>query len=146
MPFSIKKIECPEELSSILDFFFEKHKDYLNKLHDGSFDPFLVKNSLCHESLIKGQFSIWVLYKKENLDSIFVGFCLKSEKINKKIYQEYLFLNGSKKGLLLIKEAINYAEKNKCERFYFSSSNNSTTELLLKRKFKKAFEVFYLNL
>lgn len=146
MSFSIKKIECPDQLASILDFFFEKHKDYLNKLYNTPFDSFLVKNCLCHENLIKGQFSIWVLYKEEKLDSIFIGFFLKTEKINKKIYQEYLFLNDSKKGLLLIKEAINYARKNKCDRFYFSSSNIFTNEFLLKREFKKAFEVFYLTL
>lgn len=146
MSILIKKIECPNELSFILDFFFEKYKDYLNKLYNSSFDSFLVKNSLCHESLIKGQFSIWVLYKNKELDSIFIGVFSKCEKLNKKIYQEYLFLNNSKKGLLLFKEAINFAKKMKCERLYFKNYNNLLNNSFSKRRLVKAFEIFYLDL
>ncbi len=147
-----RKIECPNELSSILDFFFLKHKDYLdNYLYYPFFDSNLVKSSLCHESLLKGQFSVWVYYVNNKIDSIFIGLIAKSEKINKKIYSEYLFLNNSKKGLCLINEAIEFAKKNNCERFYLFSSQRQKDyfkikNILDKRNFLKDIETFYLPL
>ena len=148
----IKKIECPNELSLILDILFLKHKDYLSDdLYPPEFDSDLVKSSLCHESLINGQFSVWALSKNDKWDSIFIGCISKLEKINKKIYCEYLFLNTSKKGLLLISEALKFAKNNNCDRFYLLLSGNNKSyskikNLLNKRNFKKEFETFSITL
>jgi hypothetical protein len=138
--FSIRKIECPDELYLILDNLFLKHKDYLNnELFPPFFDSELVKTSICHENLLKGQISAWTLFKNKEPDSIFIGCAAKFEKINKKIYSEYLFLNSSKRGLLLIKEAILYAKKNKCSKFFLNATEKNKNFLKIENLLKKRF-------
>jgi hypothetical protein len=150
--YSIKKIECPDELRSILDNLFLKHKNYLdNFLHPPFFDSELVKTSICHENLLNSQFSAWTLFKDEDPDSIFIGCIAKLEKINKKIYSEYLFLNSSKRGLLLIKEALNFAKKNNCKKFFLSISDRNQSflkaeKVLSKRSFQKFTNVYDLTI
>lgn len=148
----IKKIECPNELKEILLHLFSKNKDFIqNNLYFLPLDEDLTLSSVCHESLLKGFLSAWAFFDGKEWNSIFMGCISKSEKINKKIYSEYLHLANSVNGINLIKIAMEYAKSKNCEYFYLSSSKRNPNysriiKILEKAKFKNDLESFVLKL
>lgn len=133
-----KKIECPEELREILTHIFNKNKNYINnQLFFLPLDGDLVISSVCHESLLKGCLNCWAYFNGEEWDSVIIGFIIKNEKINKKIYSEYIHLANSMRGIFLIKNAIRFAKTHGCEYFFMSSSKRNKNYANLKRIFKK---------
>ncbi len=133
-----KKIECPEELKKILTYLFSKDQNYItNQLFLLPLQTDLVISSVCHESLLKGCLSCWAFFNGQEWDSIIIGCIIKNEKINKKIYSEYIHLANSMRGLFLIKNAIRFAKKNGCEYFFMTSSKRNKNANVLKRMFKK---------
>lgn len=134
----VKKIESPEELREILVFLFEKNKSYIeNNLYFLPLNSELVVSSTCHESLLKGYLSVWAYFNGNEWDSIFMGCIMKNEKINKKIYSEYIHLANSIRGLFLIRHAIKFAKENNCNYFYLSTSSRNKSFNKIKKIFKK---------
>jgi hypothetical protein len=148
----IKKVECPNELKEILLHLFSKNKSYIeNDLHFLPLDEDLTISSICHESLLKASMSAWAFFNGVEWDSIFIGCINKSEKVNKKIYSEYLHLANSPIGIKLIKLAMQYAKSKNCDYFYLSIPQKDKNYLKIKKilqkaNFKNDLESFFIEL
>ena len=95
-----KKIISPEEMEKVAKDIYSLHKidnekygHALNLKHD----PDLICKSLSHESLLIWNIHVWVHFNGDQYDSIFIGIIRKSEKFNKKIMDEYLWLSKNPK-------------------------------------------------
>jgi hypothetical protein len=72
--------------------------------------------SFSHESLLIWNAHIWGHFNGEKWDGIFASVIRKSEKFNKKIMDEYLWLSkNSNSGMKLYLTAVEFAKKQKCE-------------------------------
>ena len=136
----IKKITSVEEFekvgADIFDLFKNDNEKYghaLNLKHDYE----LILSSLSHESLLLWNIHVWANFDKI-YDGIFIGIIRKSEKFNKKIMDEYLWLSkNSNSGLLLYKEAYNFAKSQNCEFITMNVVENHPYSSKLKKMYSK---------
>ena len=137
----IKKVISPEEIEKVFkdlhDIYEEdneKHGHVLDLKHDYE----LIYKSLSHESLLIWNIHVWAHFNGEKYDSIFIGIIRKSEKFNKKIMDEYLWLaKKSNVGMKLYKIAHEFAKSQKCEYI----SMNVTERHPLSNKIKKVYKL-----
>lgn len=111
----------------------EKYGHALNLRHDHK----LILNSLSHESLLNWNIHVWSHFNGQKWDALFIGFIRKSEKFNKKVMDEYIWLSKNPKvGVKLFKIAEDFARKNGCEYMFTSVVENHP----LKNKIKSFYE------
>lgn len=112
----------------------EKYGHALNLKHD----PDLICKSLSHESLLIWNIHVWVHFNGDQYDSIFIGIIRKSEKFNKKIMDEYLWLSKNPKtGTKLYKIACDFAKSQKCEFISMNVVENHPLSNKIKNFYKK---------
>ena len=136
----IKKIISPEELEIVAKdislLFEEDNKKYghaLNLTHDCE----LITKCLSHESLLLWNMHVWAHFNGEKWDGIFCGIIRKSEKFNKKIMEEYLWLaKSSNAGMRLYKTAVDYAKSQKCEFIFMNVAENHPHSDKIKKIYK----------
>ncbi len=115
----IKKIVSVEELKEVTEdikrLFHEDNENYGHRLglkHDMD----LIIKSISHESLLIWNIHFWAHYNGNNWDGVFIGMIRKSEKFNKKIMDEYLWLSkNSNSGMKLYKTALDFAKNQNCD-------------------------------
>lgn len=137
----IKKITSVEEFNrisiQIIELFKEDNEKYghgLNLKHD--YD--LIVKAIAHECLLLWNIHVWVSMVNEKCDGVFIGIIRKSEKFNKKMMDEYLWLSkNSNSGFLLYKEAIEFAKKQACEFVTMNVVENHPTSEKLKNIYKR---------
>jgi hypothetical protein len=151
----VKKIINTEELKKVFEdvhsFHVNDNEIYghaLNLKHDVD----LIAESISHESLLIWNIHVWAYFNGEKWDSIFIGITRKSEKFGKKIMDEYLWLSkNSSVGLLLYKEAVNFAKSQKCEYIFMNAVERHPLSEKIKKFYKaigfeKDSEVFVKKL
>lgn len=151
----IKKIISCEEFEKVASDIFNCHKNDNEKYghalglkHDYS----LIRDSLNHESLLIWNIHVWAHFNGKDWDGIFIGFIRKSEKFNKKIMDEYLWLSkNSNSGMRLYMEASKYAKENNCEYILMHCVKNTPVfeklkKFYLKQGFEKDFETYIKKL
>lgn len=138
----IEKITSVEALNKIsidiINLFKEDNDKYGHALglrHD--YD--LIVSSISHESLLLWNVHVWASINNEKkCDGIFIGIIRKSEKFNKKMMDEYLWLSkNSNSGFLLYKEAISFAKKQGCEYVTMNVVENHPYSSKLKTLYSK---------
>jgi hypothetical protein len=137
----IKKIISVPEwegvAKDISELFFQDNHDYGHAFglkHDCE----LITKCLSHESLLIWNMHVWAHFNGEKWDGIFIGTIRKSEKFNKKIMDEYLWLSkNSAKGMRLYNIAKNYAKSQGCEFIYMNVVENHPKSDKLKGLYKK---------
>jgi hypothetical protein len=137
----IKKIVTIVELNEIFEdikkIFSEDNEIYTHGCdlkHDGD----LILKSLSHESLLMWNTHVWSHFNGKNWDALFIGIIRKSEKFNKKIMDEYLWLSKNPKaGIKLMKTATEFAKKNGAEYILMNVIEN--------HKLSKKVKNFYLK-
>ena len=144
----IKKIVSITEFENVcrdLNLLFEEdNKNYGHScglIHDVE----LITKCFSNESLLMWNMHIWAHFNGKTWDGIFAGFIRKSEKFNKKMMDEYLWLSkNSNSGLSLYKTALEFAKKNNCEYVSLNVVENHPKSDLLKKLYKKiGFEKDY---
>lgn len=136
----IKKIISPEELEkvakdihSLHEIDNEKYGHALDLKHDYE----LIYKSLSHESLLIWNVHVWVHFNGEKYDGIFIGIIKKSEKFNKKMMDEYLWLSKkSNVGMQLYKIAYEFAKSQKCEYISMNVAEKHPLSSKLKRMYQ----------
>jgi hypothetical protein len=95
---------------------------------------------------------VWGHFNGEKWDGLFIGGIRKSEKFNKKMMEEYLWLSkNSNKGYKLYKIAEKYAKEQSCEFILMSVTNlhpksEKIRNFYSKSGFKKDCETFIKKL
>jgi hypothetical protein len=120
----IKKIISVKELENVTKDIQELYGQdnisfghALNLKHDIN----LISKALSHESLLLWNTHVWSHFNGEKWDSIFIGIIRKSEKFNKKIMDEYLWVSkNSNTGMCLYRKAYEFAKSQKCEYIYLN--------------------------
>ena len=124
----IKKIITVKELENLYEDILKIYSDDNNKYGhalDLKHDLHLIMKSLSHESLLLWNTHVWAHFNGEIWDSIFIGLIRKSEKFNKKVMDEYIWLSkNSNIGFSLYKEAYQYAKSQKCEYIFMNVTEN----------------------
>ena len=136
-----KKIISPEEMEKVAKDIYslheidnEKYGHALDLKHDAE----LICKSLSHESLLIWNIHVWVHFNGEKYDSIFIGIIRKSEKFNKKMMDEYLWLSKNPKtGIKLYKIACEFAKSQKCEFISMNVVENHPLSDKVKSFYKK---------
>lgn len=137
----IKKIVTVAEWTlvakDISELFEEDNKKYghaCGLMHD--YD--LITKCLSHESLLLWNMHVWAHFNGERWDGIFIGSVRKSEKFNKKMMDEYLWLSkNSAKGMRLFNIAKKYAKDQGCEFISMNVVENHPKSDKLKNLYKK---------
>lgn len=135
----IKKIINPEELKQVLkdlkDLF--KNEDNVHAFNlEHNLD--LITKSLSHESLLLWNIHVWSHFNGEQWDGIFIGIIRKSEKFNKKIMDEYLWLSKkSNSGVSLFNTALKYAKNSNCEFVSMNVTEKHPLSSKVKNFYKK---------
>jgi hypothetical protein len=137
----IKKITSVEDLNkfspSFIELFKEDNEKYghaLNLKHD--YD--LILKSIAHESLLLWNIHVWASINKDKCDGIFIGIIRKSEKFNKKMMDEYLWLaKNTNSGFSLYKEALDFAKKQGCDFVSLNVVENHPLSKKLKNIYTK---------
>lgn len=151
----IKKITSVEEFTKLSTEFIELFKDDNEKYGhalDLKHDYNLIVKSMSHESLLLWNIHVWFSVVNEKCDGVFIGIIRKSEKFNKKMMDEYLWLcKNSNSGFLLYKEALDFAKKQGCEFITMNVVENhplssKLKKLYLKLGFKKDSESYVKKL
>jgi hypothetical protein len=137
----IKKITSVEELNSLYPKFLKVFKED-NEIYGHALglkhDCDLILKSISHEALLLWNIHVWFSTDGENCDGIFIGIIRKSEKFNKKMMDEYLWLSkNSNSGFLLYKEALNFAKKQGCEFITMNVVENHPLSQKLKNIYLK---------
>lgn len=147
----IKKIISVDELQSVskdLEKILEKELNSFNHSLDLKHDINLMTKSFSHESLLIWNFHIWAHFNGKMWDSIFAGIIRKSEKFNKKVMDEYLWISTNPKvGVALYKHALAFAREQKCEFISINvvenfKKSNKLKSFLLKNNFIKDTETY----
>jgi hypothetical protein len=137
----IKKVISPEEIEKVFKDLHDLYEDDNSKyghVLDLKHDYELIYKSLSHESLLIWNIHVWVHFNGEKYDSIFIGIIRKSEKFNKKMMDEYLWLSKkSNVGMKLYKIAYEFAKSQQCEYI----SMNVTERHPLSDKVKKIYKL-----
>jgi hypothetical protein len=98
----------------------------------------LITKCLSHESLLLWNIHVWAHFNGEKWDAIFIGSIRKSEKFNKKMMDEYLWLSkNSAQGMRLFKIASKYAKNQGCEIINTNVAENHPKSDKLKLIYKK---------
>jgi hypothetical protein len=137
----IKKIISVNEWTNVAkdisSLFNEDNKKY-GHAFDLNHDCDLITKSLSHEALLLWNIHVWAHFNGEKWDGIFIGSIRKSEKFNKKMMDEYLWLSkNSAKGIKLYKTAIKFAKEQGCEFIYMNVVENHPKSIQLKNLYKK---------
>lgn len=137
----IKKIVSVSEWQSVAkdisELFAEDNKIY-GHVFDLTHDCELITKCLSHESLLLWNMHVWAHFNGEKWDAIFIGSIRKSEKFNKKMMDEYLWLSkNSAKGMKLFNIAKNYAKNQGCQYIYMNVVENHPKSNQLKNLYKK---------
>jgi hypothetical protein len=136
----IKKIISPEELLKVFEDISDIYKvdnEQNGHILDLKHDCELIAKSFGHESLLIWNIHVWVHFNGEKYDSIFVGITRKSEKFNKKIMEEYLWLSkNSNTGMKLYKIAYDFAKSKECEYIFMSVVEKNPSSNKLKKIYK----------
>lgn len=137
----IKKIVTVPEWESVMNDIEYSFKEYNEKYTHAcnlKHDKELITKCLSHESLLTWSMHVWAHFNGEKWDGIFIGSIRKSEKFNKKIMDEYLWLSkDSGKGIKLYNIAKKYAKSQGCEFIYMNVIENHPTSDKLKSFYKK---------
>lgn len=101
-------------------------------------DTDLIIKSLSHESLLLWNIHVWSHFNGEKWDAIFIGCVRKSEKFNKKVMEEYLWLSkNSNIGMKLYKIAFQYAKDQGCNHIVMNVAENHPKSNKIKNLYKK---------
>jgi hypothetical protein len=147
----IKKIISVDELQSLskdLEKTLEKELNSFNHGLNLKHDINLMTKSFSHESLLIWNFHVWAHFNGKMWDSIFAGIIRKSEKFNKKVMDEYLWVSTNPKvGVALYKHALAFAKEQKCEFISVNvvenfKKSNKLKSFLLKNDFIKDTETY----
>jgi hypothetical protein len=137
----IKKVISPEEIEKVfedIDDLYRIDNEQNGHVLDLKHDCKLIAKSLSHESLLIWNIHVWVHFNGKKYDSIFIGIIRKSEKFNKKMMDEYLWLSKkSNVGMKLYKIAYEFAKSQKCEYV----SMNVVEKHPLSSKVKKMYKL-----
>jgi hypothetical protein len=136
----IKKIITVEDLQSatkdLEEIFKEDNEKYTHCL-GMKHDVKLMLSSFSHESLLIWNVHIWAHFNGEKWDAIFVGIIRKSEKFNKKMMDEYLWLSkNSNAGIKLYKTAFDFAKSKGCEFVSMNVIENHPLSNKIKKLYK----------
>jgi hypothetical protein len=137
----IKKIVTVSEWEAVAkdisEIFKEDNKIYGHAC-ELTHDCELITKCLSHESLLLWNMHVWAHFNGEKWDGIFIGSIRKSEKFNKKMMDEYLWLSkNSAKGMRLFNTAGKYAKNQGCEYIYMNVVENHPKSDKLKNLYKK---------
>ena len=137
----IKKIVTVAEWQAVMndvEFFFKEDNQKYGHACGLMHDKGLITKCLSHESLLIWNMHVWAHFNGEKWDGIFIGSIRKSEKFNKKIMDEYLWLSkNSAKGVRLFNIAKKYAKDQGCEFIYMNVVENHPKSDQLKNLYKK---------
>ena len=136
-----KKIISIEEWKSVANDIanlFEEDNKRFGHAHDLKHDSDLIIKSLSHESLLIWNIHVWAHFNGEKWDAIFIGIIRKSEKFNKKVMDEYLWLSKNPRaGFKLYKLAEKYAREQNCEYISMNVVENHPLSDKIKSFYKK---------
>lgn len=121
-----------------IEFYFkednEKYGHACGLIHDKE----LITKCLSHESLLLWNMHVWAHFNGEKWDSIFIGSIRKSEKFNKKIMDEYLWLSkNSAKGMRLFNTAKKFAKDQGCKFILMNVVEKHPISFKLKNLYRK---------
>lgn len=137
----IKKIVTVPEWELVMKdiyFLFQEDNERYGHACNLKHDKELITKCLSHESLLLWNMHVWAHFNGTLWDAIFIGSIRKSEKFNKKIMDEYLWLSkNSAKGMKLYKIAEKYAKSQGCEYVYMNVVENHPNSNKLKSFYKK---------
>lgn len=137
----IKKIVTVSEWEAVMKDISELFKEDNNQYghaFDLKHDSELITKCLSHESLLLWNMHVWAHFNGKMWDGVFIGCIRKSEKFNKKMMDEYLWLSkNSAKGIKLFKIAEKYAKDQKCEFIHMNVVENHPKSVKLKNFYKK---------
>ena len=137
---SIKKITSVSDLEKVAADIHQLHlEDNLQYGHAFNLkhDVELMLKSFSHESILLWNGHLWAHFNGEKWDGIFGGIIRKSEKFNKKIMEEYLWLaKSSNAGMRLYKTAVDFAKNQKCEFIFMNVAENHPYSEKIKKIYK----------
>lgn len=137
----IKKIVTVAEWETVMndiEFYFKEYNENYTHACNLKHDKELITKCLSHESILLWNMHVWAHFNGEKWDAIFIGCIRKSEKFNKKMMEEYLWLSkNSAKGMRLFKIAKKYAKDQGCEAIHMNVIENHPTSERLKLVYKK---------
>lgn len=137
----IKKIINVEELkkiSSDLSELFKEDNEIFGHALNLKHDYELITESIAHESLLIWNIHVWAHFNGDKWDGIFIGIIRKSEKFNKKVMDEYLWISKNPKiSLCLYSEAVKFAKSQKCEYVFMNVVENHPNSSKIKNFYKK---------
>jgi hypothetical protein len=137
----IKKIVTVAEWTlvakDISELFEEDNKKYGHAC-ELTHDYELITKCLSHESLLLWNMHVWAHFNGEKWDGIFIGSIRKSEKFNKKVMDEYLWLSkNSGKGIRLFNIAKKFAKDQGCQFIIMNVVENHPASIKLKNFYKR---------
>lgn len=137
----IKKIISVPEWQALMkdiSFVFKEDNQKYTHAFGLKHDTDLMTKSLSHESLLIWNMHVWGHFNGEKWDGIFIGSIRKSEKFNKKMMDEYLWLSkDSGQGIKLFNIAKKYAKSQGCEYIHMNVLENHEKAEKLKSFYKK---------
>jgi hypothetical protein len=137
----IKKIVTVSEWHSVakdISEIFEEDNKIYGHAYQLVHDCELITKCLSHESLLLWNMHVWAHFNSEKWDGIFIGSIRKSEKFNKKVMDEYLWLSkNSGKGIRLFNIAKKFAKDQGCEFIIMNVVENHPASIKLKNLYKK---------
>jgi hypothetical protein len=137
----IKKIVTVSEWEAVMndiDILFKEDNQQYGHALGLKHDKELITKCLSHESLLLWNMHVWAHFNGEKWDGIFIGSIRKSEKFNKKMMDEYLWLSkNSAKGMKLFNIAKKYAKSQGCQFIYMNVVENHPKSNQLKNLYKK---------
>lgn len=136
----IKKIVSVSDLEKVVSDISLLHKEdnlkyghALNLKHDIE----LILKSFSHESILIWNAHLWAHHNGQSYDGIFGGIIRKSEKFNKKIIEEYIWLSkNSNAGMRLYQTAVEFAKSQKCEYIFMNVAENHPHSDKIKKIYK----------
>lgn len=151
----IKKIVTVAEwiiVTNDIDILFKEDNQKYGHSCGLTHDKELITKCLSHESLLLWNMHVWAHFNGEKWDGIFIGSIRKSEKFNKKMMDEYLWLSkNSAKGMRLFNIAKKYAKDQGCEFIHMNvvenhPKSNQLKNLYIKMGFEKDTESYIKKL
>lgn len=131
-----------------IEFYFKEYNEKYTHAFNLKHDKELITKCLSHESLLIWNMHVWAHFNGEKWDGIFIGCIRRSEKFNKKMMDEYLWMaKNSAKGIKLFNTAKEYAKNQGCEFIHMNVVENhpksdQLKKLYLKMGFQKDTESF----
>ena len=136
----IKKIISVDDLEKVvMDISMLHTEDNLKYGHalNLKHDIDLMLKSFSHQSILTWNAHCWAHFNGRNYDGIFGGIIRKSEKFNKKIIEEYIWLaKNSNAGMRLYQTAVEYAKNQKCEYIFMNVAENHPHSNKIKKIYK----------